>query len=699
MVNFVPLIPKFIMQKSIRLVSGLYLKLSLLTVAVGLVLRVVLLFNEQTTSLAFSFGEWCEVFLLGAVNDFCAATAGFIFLWLFMLSVSRTKYRKPWGYILLALLVAAFCYVAFFNTIFDEYGSVAPQIALYVLGYWAGSFALRLFLPGFRSHWTTVWFALFIVVYVGAIIFNGISEYFFWSEFGVRYNFIAVDYLVYTNEVVGNIMESYPVVPLFAGVLLLTVGCTWLLFRREIRRAGEFGTWQWKAAVSPAYLLLTLGCCLLLQFNTRFQQSANTYANELQATGAYKFYDAFMKNELSYPQFYLTLPQKEAEANVHAIYGSTGDNLRHIPGNPDTLRRNIVLITIESMSASFMQHFGYPDAITPHLDSLYKMGIAFEQCFATGNRTVRGLEAVTLSLPPCPGQSIIKRPRNDNMHSTAAVLREKGYDAYYFYGGNSYFDNMETFFGGNGYRIIDQKSYKPEEITFANIWGVCDEDAYRKVIRTLNEDAQSGKPFFAHVMTVSNHRPYTYPAGRIPIPNDAKLRSGGVMYTDYALGRFFEEASRQPWFANTVFVITADHCASSAGKTEIPLEKYHIPALIFAPGLITPQQVDKVISQIDLMPTLFSLLGMDYDSHFFGQDALSDDFRERAFVATYQDLGYLEGDVFTVLSPVNRAEQYRISPTEEDRYNLVLEEGIPSQELLDRAISLYQTSSAWNTRP
>ena len=109
-------------------------------------------------------------------------------------------------------------------------------------------------------------------------------------------------------------MESYPVVPLFAGVLLLTVGCTWLLFRREIRRAGEFGTWQWKAAVSPAYLLLTLGCCLLLQFNTRFQQSANTYANELQATGAYKFYDAFMKNELSYPQFYLTLPQKEAEA-------------------------------------------------------------------------------------------------------------------------------------------------------------------------------------------------------------------------------------------------------------------------------------------------------------------------------------------------------------------------------------------------
>jgi len=182
------------MQKSIRLVSGLYLKLALLTVAVGFALRIVLLFNAQTTSLSFSFGEWCEIFLLGAVNDFCAATVGFVFLWLFMLSVSRTKYTKPWGWIILGLLTAAFCYVAFFNTIFDEYGSVAPRIAMYVLGYWAGSFALRLFLPeGFRNHWTTVWFALFVVLYVGAIVFNGISEFFFWNEFGVRHNFIAVD--------------------------------------------------------------------------------------------------------------------------------------------------------------------------------------------------------------------------------------------------------------------------------------------------------------------------------------------------------------------------------------------------------------------------------------------------------------------------------------------------------------------------
>ena len=570
---------------------------------------------------------------------------------------------------------------------------------MYVLGYWAGSFALRLFLPeGFRSHWTTIWFALFVVFYVGAIVFNGLSEYFFWNEFGVRYNFIAVDYLVYTNEVVGNIMESYPVVPMALGVIVVTLLITWYLFRRDLVRAEELKGWQWKAVIAPAYIAALFAAIGLLNFNTRFQDSGNVYVNELQANGLYKFYDAFVKNSLDYEQFYLTRPEADAEAFVHEVYGSTGDNLRTVSaGGGSEIRRNIVLITIESMSASYMERFGNTESITPVLDSLYRLGMAFDRVYATGNRTVRGLEAVTLSLPPCPGQSIIKRPNNAGMHSTGALLREKGYNVTYFYGGNSYFDNMETFFSGNGYDIVDQKSYSPEEITFANIWGVCDEDAYRKVIRTLNEQSGDGKPFFAHVMTVSNHRPFTYPAGKIRIPNDSKSRAGGVLYTDYALGQFLAEASKQPWFENTVFLITADHCASSAGRTEIPLHKYHIPALIFAPGFVAPREVGGIVSQIDLMPTLLSLLNMNYDSHFYGRSIFDPGYVNRAFIATYQDLGYLEGDTFTILSPVRRYEQYRVAPTAENPHHLEpAEEADPTQ--VDRTVYYYQTSCKWHKR-
>ena len=685
------------MRKSLRLTTGIYLKLALLTLAVGFILRIVLLFNEQTTDLGFTFGEWCRIFLLGAVNDFAAATVGFLFLWLFMMSVSETKYRKPWGYILLGILVAAFCYVTFFNTIFDEYGSVAPRIASIVLGYWAVTFALRLFFKGFRTYWTTVWFALLITIYVGAILFNGLSEYFFWSEFGVRYNFIAVDYLVYTNEVVGNIMESYPVVPMLLGLIVVTLLITWYLFRRDLGRAALLRGWRWKAVFGPAYIAALLIAVWLLGFNTRFQNSPNVYVNELQANGLYKFYDAFVKNELDFNRFYLTRPEAEAEAFVHGVYDSTADNLHAVGGGEAEIHRNIVLITIESMSASFMERFGNTRQLTPVLDSLYRLGMAFDSVFATGNRTVRGLEAVTLSLPPCPGQSIIKRPNNGGMHSVGALLRDKGYRVTYFYGGNSYFDNMETFFSGNGYDIVDQRQYAPEEITFANIWGVSDEDAYRKVIRTLDAQAAEGQPFFAHVMTVSNHRPFTYPAGKIRIPHDSKSREGGVLYTDYALGQFFAEASRQPWFGNTIFLVTADHCASSAGRTEIPLNKYHIPALIYAPGFVEPQCVEGVVSQIDLMPTLLSLLNMRYESHFFGRSVLDEEYVNRAFIATYQDLGYLENGTFTILSPVRRFEQYAVTPTAENPYRIE-----PVQETdsahLDRAIYFYQTSGKWNKR-
>ncbi|WP_300103776.1 alkaline phosphatase family protein [uncultured Alistipes sp.] len=685
------------MQNGFRLFGRLYLKLVLLTLAVETLVRIVLLFNEQTTDLGFTFGEWLQVFLLGALNDLAVATLAFAFLWLYTLSVGSGKFRSPWGYLLLAILAGTFCYVTFGHTVFDEYGSVVPAIASGLLGYWTASFALRLFVPSIRKGWSQTWLAILLVIYVGLILFNGLCEYFFWNEFGVRYNFIAVDYLVYTNEVVGNIMESYPVVPMLAVLLAVTLVAAWLLFRHDVKCTDLLRGARWKGLAVPVYLAAAAAAAGLLSFNTRFQNSANVYVNELQANGLYKFYDAFLKNELDYKQFYRTMPDAAAEAIVHAEYGSTADNLRTVAGRDDAPQRNIVLITLESMSASFMERFGNADRLTPVLDSLYERSLAFDRVFATGNRTVRGLEAVTLSLPPCPGQSIIKKKNNAGMHSTGSILRDKGYKVRYFYGGNSYFDNMETFFGGNGYEIVDQRQYAPEEITFSNIWGVCDEDAYRKVIRTLNADAATGRPFFAHVMSVSNHRPFTYPAGKIAIPHDSKSRAGGVMYSDYALGEFFREAARQPWFANTVFLVTADHCASSAGKTEIPLDKYHIPAFIFAPEFVAPAVVERTVSQIDLMPTLFSLLGLGYDSRFYGRDVLSDDYEPRAFIATYQDLGYLEDDIFTVLSPVERFEQFRLAPTAANPFDMQPLD-TTDHRMLDRAVAFYQTSSEWNKR-
>ena len=318
------------MSQNLNRFFRIYLRLAALTLVVCTLLRIVLLFSEQTSELGFGFLQWVAVFGLGALNDLCALTLGYVFLWLFLLTLSKRKYDRPTGYVLLGVLAAAFCYVAFCNTIFDEYGSAALLVATIVLGCWAGSFALRLFVPRLQLLWSKGWLAALLAIYVGAILFNAVSEYYFWNEFGVRYNFIAVDYLVYTNEVVGNIMESYPVILMTLGIVVVTLLVTWYFFRSELVQTECLKGWRWKAVIGPAYVAALFAAIGLLNFNTRFQDSDNVYVNELQANGLYKFYDAFVKNTLDYEQFYLTRPEAEAEAFVHGVYQSTGDNLHAV---------------------------------------------------------------------------------------------------------------------------------------------------------------------------------------------------------------------------------------------------------------------------------------------------------------------------------------------------------------------------------
>ena len=121
-------------------------------------------------------------------------------------------------------------------------------------------------------------------------------------------------------------------------------------------------------------------------------------------------------------------------------------------------------------------------------------------------------------------------------------------------------------------------------------------------------------------MTTSNHRPYTYPDGRIDIPSPGK-RPGAVKYTDYAIGKFIEDAHAKPWFNDTLFVFIADHCAAVAGKSRLPVEKYHIPLIMYAPALLKPATFDLTMSQIDVVPTLLvAIRGREYRMGKEGSD-------------------------------------------------------------------------------
>ncbi|MBF6640792.1 LTA synthase family protein [Flavobacterium sp. J49] len=667
----------------------------------NVILRLVLLFQTITQS-SFSFSEIIKIFGFGLISDTLVFVIGSAFLWLYLLFLSNKKYDQPWGYFIFGGLVLLLLYVSFFNTILNEYGGSLPEIAISFIALKTLLFGLLLFLPKYRKPLRLILFSIAIFIFVLVIVQNAVSEFFFWNEFGVRYNFIAVDYLVYTNTVIGNIMESYPVIPLFTVVGLMTLAITYSIVKRSQPFLHRLPTFRDKILGFGIYALLLMLSLFAVPIIAQQENNTNVYVNELEANGMYKFYTAFRNNELAFDKFYKTISNDEAFALLQKQLAGIKDEstLRTVSSDSTELHKNVVLITVESLSEDFMTEYGNEKHLTPFLDTLAEKSLQFTNLYAVGNRTVRGLEAVTLCLPPSAAESVVKRADNKNKYSTGNVFKQKGYSVKYLYGGDAFFDNMGDFFGGNGYDIIDKNSFLPEEITFANIWGVCDEDMYQKAIKEMNREAQQNKPFFNHIMTVSNHRPFTYPEGKIDISGMAKSRDGGVKYTDYALAQFFKMAEKQSWFKNTVFVILADHCASSSGKTELPLEKYRIPAMVYAPGFITPKHVNTLMSQIDVMPTLFGLLHFDYNSKFYGQDVFDKNYHPRAFVATYQDLGLIKDNVLTVISPVKKVKQFQLIPQIKPRIKQEFQTHFEEkpmtalrEDLVKETIAYYQSSA------
>ena len=675
--------------------------LGLFYLLIGFITRIILFFHPITTS-NFTIISTLKIIFLGFLSDVLVFIVASAFLWLYLLFLSNNKFFKPWGYILFGLLVSLLLYVVFFNTILNEYGGALPEIGISFIALKTILFGLLLFLPKYRPQIRFALFSFTVFLFALIIIQNAVSEFFFWNEFGVRYNFIAVDYLVYTNTVIGNIMESYPVIPLFIGVGLLSITATYTIVQRSKRYLHDLPTFIEKIKSVAVYLILFFVSLFLIPKISSLENSDNLFANEIQSNGLHRFYLAFQNSELDYDTFYKTLTTKNAFDLMHKQLNTIEKNssLQLIASNQPENKKNVVLITIESYSAEFLKTYGNKQNITPFLDSLATKSLLFSNLYAVGNRTVRGLEAVTLCLPPTAGESVVKRKDNKNKFSTGSVFKSKGYQVKYLYGGDAFFDNMDDFFSGNGYQIIDKKSFKPNEITFANVWGVCDEDMANKAIQTMNAEAKLGKPFFNHWMTVSNHRPFTFPDGKIDISGTAKSREGGVKYTDYALRQFFKMAEKQSWFKNTLFVIVADHCASSAGKTELPAYNYRIPAMVYAPNYIKPQRFTKLMSQIDIMPTVFGLLNFDYKSKFFGQDVLQPSYKPRAFIATYQELGLIKNDIITIISPVKKVKQFQLTLTKQEGitndFNIYYDQkplATERTDLINETISYYQTAS------
>lgn len=563
-----------------------------------------------------------------------------------------------------------------------------------------------LFISSRRVGGVVIYVAGLLLAYIA--LFTACAEWFFWDEFRARFNFIAVDYLVYSDEVIHNILESYPVYPLLGLIAVMAFAVNHVFLARfslSHFRAGKIVSEQQKQSRFPVgalSLLLLLFCLsglqgLFLSSSWLERLGSNPNDRELAGNGPYQFFAAFRNNELDYTQFYPVLDQEQLATDLPHLVGTRQgqrvggvsdalDITRFIDNPGHEKKLNVILVTIESLSARYLGVFGNTEGLTPNLDRLAGESLFFDRFYATGTRTTRGLESITLSIPPTPGRSVVKRPGQESgFRSLGFVLGEQGYDATFLYGGRSYFDNMGNFFQGNGYRVIDQNDMPAGQAVFTNAWGMSDEDLYGMVLQQADQSAGRAQPFFLQVMTTSNHRPYTYPEGRIDIPSGVG-RDGAVKYTDYAIGQFLQQARQHDWFEDTVFVFVADHCAGSDGREDLPLDRYHIPLFIYSPAHLPAQTRHELASQPDIAPSLMALLDLDYVSSFFGFNLLSPlSSPHPVFIANYQHLGLFDGEQMAILSPGNRA---RLRSYDQ---GMTLDE-IDSRDapLVRDAISLYQ---------
>jgi phosphoglycerol transferase MdoB-like AlkP superfamily enzyme len=552
----------------------------------------------------------------------------------------------------------------------------------------------------FGSLWHRMLFfgACFIFGFVQ--IFLLFTEFFFFDEFKSRFNTVAVDYLLYPREVFINIWESYHVGYVLAFCALLTLG--WLFLASHL--FGQMWERPFKAKSRLLHLVAAVALVALLTPTVNLKSvhvSNDRTLNEIANNGALSFFAAAWTHNLDYAAFYKTMPLDEAYQRTRGLLAETNTQFaepghsirRHVAGDPARPRLNVVLFLEESLGSEFWGCLGRTNTLTPEMDKLAaEEGMLFTNIYASGNRTVRGFEGVLSSFPPLPGESIVKRDRSDNVETIARVLKRDGYSTVFLYGGRGLFDGMRSFAVGNGYdRFIEQKHF--EHPTFTTIWGVCDEDLFQRAIEEFRELAKTGQPFFGTILSVSNHKPYTYPKGKIPENPDERRRENAVKYSDYALGRFFDAARKEAFWTNTVFVVVADHGARVYGEQTIPITSYEIPLVIAGPAVVKgPSRIGQLGGSLDVPTTVLGLLGRPYDTLFFGRDLLRERPEEgRAFLNHNRDIGLLAHNRLVVLGLRQTAEFYQGDPKAAEMRPLP--QPTDSDRELERdAIAIYQVA-------
>jgi phosphoglycerol transferase MdoB-like AlkP superfamily enzyme len=612
--------------------------------------------------------------------------------------------------LLIGLVVLSLSRIALVAWQWDRVDATAIPITVFVQGVRADLILLGYFVtfplllapllayPNLARLWrivTVAWGTIALIF----ILFMELSSPQFIMQYDVRPNRLFIEYLAYPQEVFATLWNGFRTA-VVAGIGL-TVGFG-LLFFNLLKHASAH-TRMWPA---KKLLLVWPFLCVIVLMQIRsttghrpanpafFALTGDSMVNSLIINSAWSVLYAAnsMRKEAVSSEIYGEFPREQVFSEVKSApwlhdYAFTNPEIPTLHFQQAAIQRNkplnLVIVLEESLGATFVESLGGLP-VTPELEKLKTEGWWFEQLYATGTRSVRGIEAVVAGYAPTPARSVVKLSlAQQGFYTLAAGLGQQGYHTEFVYGGEAHFDNMRSFFTGNGFqRVVDIREMRP---AFTGSWGASDEDLFNKSLERLGELHAQDKPFFSLIFTSSNHEPFEFPDGKIALHDPVKQTvNNAVKYADYSLGKFIAEAKKQAYWKDTVFLIVADHDNRVYGNSLVPIKKFHIPGLILGAD-IKPKRIETIASQIDLGPTLLSLMGVSSTHPMIGRDFARDSTTPgRALIQFNNYFAWLEGPSATILRP---GQSPLLGRYDASTGNLNVHASMPDKTQVDKAMA------------
>ncbi|MDQ7047909.1 MAG: LTA synthase family protein [Sulfurovum sp.] len=525
------------------------------------------------------------------------------------------------------------------------------------------------FSPKSLAKVSNLFLRLYFVFVLSFLIYIENATFPFFTQYDVRPNFKFVEYLEYPIEVFNMIIADYKLALSIAFVMIGLFAWFFLAKTKE-----SFLSILEASLLKRVLLFLPLALILFIGIRSSFGHRAANISDAMYSTN--RIVNEVTKNSL-YSIGYAIYADKKYETKAVEIYGkmSTDEAMRRmkntlgIQGNdfnassvfsrlekthfPSQKKKNLVIFLQESLGYQFIR----PE-ITPQLLKLKKEALWFSETYSNGTRSVRGIAGVTAGFLAVPGKGVLKRNKSQNNFFTfSSLLKPLGYHTMFLYGGEARFDNMRSWFLGNGFdEVVEEKDYTNPK--FVSTWGVSDEDLAAKGNARFSALYAQKKPFAALMFSSSNHSPFDIPPGRIePVKKGERCVENAIQYADYAIGLFFDEAKKLPYYKETIFVVIADHNIRVYGDDAVPVDMFHIPALILGNG-VEASVYDKLTSQTDVLATAIDLLGKDLKYPILGKSIFSDVKNEVNLMQFNESYALRIGDKVAVVRPRKLAETF-----------------------------------------